>query len=598
MTRRLLALAGFAAITCAGWCSDTPLRDDKFIVHEWGTFLTMSGSDGITLDGMYHEEHALPSFVHARSKDQLRIRSAGIKGETPVIYFYTNKPLQARVRVDFPQGVWTQWYPQASLIAPSLTELSNPLKPNGGRIHWNVDVYPPNQVPADARPPVTAKDALWNHARNVDAAFVRSSGAYGSDKGEREWERYIFYRGLGKANMPLTFSAEAGGKMSLSAECTKQITGIFVLRVEDGKASYRYISSLAPGKSLTGVIPDAENSVTIDEMKRKAGDEMAAYLQQSGLFAKEARAMVNTWRESYFGQEGIRALYILPQEWTEQFIPMQVSPKPDETVRVMVGRVELMTLEREKRAENAIRQLASTNLQTREKAFDALRKEGRYLEPVLRRAIKQTNDDSVRRIAKQLLLTDFVTELRGAVHAATDGSRTIEKPEAVKAQLALLLHESGMTEQAKSTGKDAIQQITSKPAPQIDNPSCREYYRSLARAYEAAGEPANALDTYEKFVEFGSQTKKCGGCHQLGGPKDMSFYRDWWAGERYARLAAETGSLTKRISTHEQQTKLNPGDTAARMMLAYLYAEKNQPVKSEASWALVAPECRQRSARR
>src|SRR5262249_5791234 len=33
------------------------------IVHEWGTFLGMTGSDGTPLDGMYHEEHALPAFV-------------------------------------------------------------------------------------------------------------------------------------------------------------------------------------------------------------------------------------------------------------------------------------------------------------------------------------------------------------------------------------------------------------------------------------------------------------------------------------------------------------------------------------------------------
>ena len=30
------------------------------VIHEWGTFLGMSGSDGSSLDGMYHEEHALP----------------------------------------------------------------------------------------------------------------------------------------------------------------------------------------------------------------------------------------------------------------------------------------------------------------------------------------------------------------------------------------------------------------------------------------------------------------------------------------------------------------------------------------------------------
>ena len=43
---------------------------DPPVVHEWGTFLAMGGSDGVALDGMYHEEHGLPSFVHARGRDQ------------------------------------------------------------------------------------------------------------------------------------------------------------------------------------------------------------------------------------------------------------------------------------------------------------------------------------------------------------------------------------------------------------------------------------------------------------------------------------------------------------------------------------------------
>src|ERR1700741_4165683 len=81
-----------------------PIRGD-LVVHEWGTFLAMNGSDGVTLDGMYHEEHALPGFVHSRSKDELRIPSVSVKGETPVIYFYTDQPRSLNVRVRFPQGI-------------------------------------------------------------------------------------------------------------------------------------------------------------------------------------------------------------------------------------------------------------------------------------------------------------------------------------------------------------------------------------------------------------------------------------------------------------------------------------------------------------
>src|ERR671912_1600567 len=102
-------ITGVLSLIAAGIAA-SPSDPSGLVVHEWGTFLAMSGSDGVSLDGMYHEEHALPGFVHARSRDQLRWRSIFTKGETPVIYFYTGTEQNASVEVKFPKGVWTQWY--------------------------------------------------------------------------------------------------------------------------------------------------------------------------------------------------------------------------------------------------------------------------------------------------------------------------------------------------------------------------------------------------------------------------------------------------------------------------------------------------------
>ena len=80
--RKLLfagCLASIAAATLGVAATSTPRG---LVVHEWGTFLAMNGSDGVTLDGMYHEEHALPGFVHARSRDELRLPASNLKGET------------------------------------------------------------------------------------------------------------------------------------------------------------------------------------------------------------------------------------------------------------------------------------------------------------------------------------------------------------------------------------------------------------------------------------------------------------------------------------------------------------------------------------
>src|SRR4051812_35908683 len=97
----VLAGAGSASgIARAGGGEAQPAPD--LVIHEWGTFLSMSSADGSVLDGMYHEEHALPPFVHARSRDQLRLPSMLLKGETPVIYFYTQRPQSVRLGVGFP----------------------------------------------------------------------------------------------------------------------------------------------------------------------------------------------------------------------------------------------------------------------------------------------------------------------------------------------------------------------------------------------------------------------------------------------------------------------------------------------------------------
>src|SRR5207248_672908 len=138
-----------------------------------------------------------------------------------------------------------------------------------------------------------------------------------------------------------------GGTLTLSASMQSPLKTILVLRVENGKGSYRMVESLRPGATMRDIIPSMDSAKPLDEFTRAAADALAARLEESGLFEKEARAMVNTWRASYFRSDGIRVLYILPQAWTDTFIPMHLYPKPRKLVRVMVGRTELLTADRE-----------------------------------------------------------------------------------------------------------------------------------------------------------------------------------------------------------------------------------------------------------
>src|SRR5215831_8859224 len=120
--RKLSLTAGVALLVISALAVRASSPSPGLVVHEWGTFLAMNGSDGVTLDGMYHEEHALPGFVHARSRDELRLPASNMKGETPVVYFYSDTPRRVSVQVGFPRGLWTQWYPQAEYVGPTFVQ--------------------------------------------------------------------------------------------------------------------------------------------------------------------------------------------------------------------------------------------------------------------------------------------------------------------------------------------------------------------------------------------------------------------------------------------------------------------------------------------
>ena len=280
--------------------------------------------------------------------------------------------------------------------------------------------------------------------------------------------------------------------------------------------------------------------------------------------------MVNTWRSSYFRTDGVRVLFLMPQSWTDRYIPLQITPRPADTVRVMVGRVEVLTPDRERRAESAIRSLASPDARTRAEAFALLRDEGRYVEPIVRRTLETSKDEGVRTLARRLLLTDFVTELRTSLTDADRGEKRAQEPAFIRAQLASLLREVGLIDEAAQEGKAALAILQAMPPPEMTDHSSRQLFRALARAHEGAGNDAMALKSYADFVRFGSQAARCEGCHATEGPRDPSFFLDWWAGRKFAEYAAKTGQVETLIASHEATLAKAPGDAAARLALSYL----------------------------
>ena len=148
--------------------------------------------------------------------------------------------------------------------------------------------------------------------------------------------------------------------------------------------------------ALTTVLPI--NSGTHPMMKQVAEALMAA-----GLYEKEAWAMVNSWEKSYFRTPGLRILFILPREAVDNYIPIQITPRPQEMVRVMVGRTEVLTPSQERQIERWITELGAPDFKTRDAASAGLARLGRLGEPALRRVMAITQSAEVRKSANNLI---------------------------------------------------------------------------------------------------------------------------------------------------------------------------------------------------
>src|SRR5262249_21156210 len=98
-------------------------------VHEWGTFTSVAGKDGAAIEWRPLDGSSdLPNFVYITENlpNAIGVRSgercvkcnytALVRMETPVIYFYSDHELTVSVRVEFPNGKITEWYPQSRSV--------------------------------------------------------------------------------------------------------------------------------------------------------------------------------------------------------------------------------------------------------------------------------------------------------------------------------------------------------------------------------------------------------------------------------------------------------------------------------------------------
>jgi hypothetical protein len=357
-----------------------PRTDNNLIVHEWGTFTSIAGKDGIALEWRpLNGPPDLPKFVHTIQERSAGLRdatpkadlTAKVRMETPVIYFYSNNEMDVSVKVDFPKGKITEWYPQARLVSTGI---------NWGR--FKVTPGAALNLPAEYSP------SHYFAARETDSALIQVCS---TDSKPAQQEKFLFYRGVGTFDLPLSVKL-AGDRVMLTNLSQNTLAHLILFENRGGKIGYRLLDAFA-GETTTErpVLNENIDSLILD---------LKQTLIASGLYEKEADAMIKTWRTSWF-EEGTRVFYVLPREATDTVLPIDVDPKPTQLVRVLVGRAEIITPETEQAVQRQVSRLGDPK--TREDAMRAIRSYGRFSEPILKRILLTKHDVNVRDRIRQLI---------------------------------------------------------------------------------------------------------------------------------------------------------------------------------------------------
>ena len=355
---------------------------DSLIVHEWGTFTSIAGKDGVALEWRpLNGATDLPKFVHTMQSAPSGLRhpqskadlAATIRMETPVIYFYANREMDVTASVQFPKGKITEWYPQARDVGTGI---------NWGRI--KVEPGGAFNLPADY------SDNHYYAARETDAAAVQICATTGQ---LIEQEKFLFYRGVGTLDLPVAVTLE-NNRVALRNSGKYPIAQLIVFENRDEKIGFQAIDNFSGATTIDRPVLDKNVEAVIQRLRQA--------LIASGLYDKEADAMIKTWRNSWF-EPGLRVFYILPRPVTDAVLPIQIDPRPEQLVRVLVGRTEVITPEMEKSVKQQVMLLINSSPKVRAEAAAAIQMYGRFSEPILKRLIEDEKDAMLRARIKRLL---------------------------------------------------------------------------------------------------------------------------------------------------------------------------------------------------
>jgi hypothetical protein len=317
------ALVAAGVLIVAATAATTSRDPRPVTVHEWGTFTSIAGKDGRAVPWRpLTGPPDLPSFVRDSGVQGKGTLTGTVRMETPVLYFYSAQEAVVNVSVAFKQGLITEYFPRA-FHAPAGHRPGGSIGPTVvHRVAW-----PEVRIRPDAATtfPVEQTPNHYYAARDTDATPLQ----VGPDR-----ERFLFYRGVGSFDLPLTAVVGPSDAVNVTNTSSEPIPAVMLFENRHGRISWRVHRGLSGQKRFESPAVGGDIASLRSELERM--------LVAEGLYAKEAKAMVETWSDSWF-EEGTRIFYLLPRSVVDAILPLEIKPAAADVVRVFVGRLELAT---------------------------------------------------------------------------------------------------------------------------------------------------------------------------------------------------------------------------------------------------------------
>jgi hypothetical protein len=180
-------------------------------------------------------------------------------------------------------------------------------------------------------------------------------------------EKFLFYRGVGQFQPAISAMAQEDGGVTLSRSGRMPIGDVVFFENRGGAMTFTAHRLPSTAARLPRPPMTDASGAPLAELRR--------ILVAHGLYEQEARAMVETWKDSWF-EEGARLFYFVDSAGVDALLPLTISPKPSVIERVFVGRMELVTPATTRDVRAAIESGDRRRLA----------KYGRFLQPIAERA--------------------------------------------------------------------------------------------------------------------------------------------------------------------------------------------------------------------